>query len=42
MPGSSKLHYSPEIPMRLNVKKNNDEAFILIKKKKKIKLFLFK
>jgi len=36
MPGSSKLHYSPGIPMRLNVKKNNDdEAFILIKKRKK-------
>ena len=36
MPGSSKLHYSPGIPMRLNVKKNNDdEAFILIKKRKR-------
>ncbi len=36
MPGSRKLHYSPGIPMRLNVKKNNyDEAFILIKKRKK-------
>jgi L-threonylcarbamoyladenylate synthase len=36
MPGSSKLHYSPGIPMRLNVKKNNHgEAFILIKKRKK-------
>ncbi len=37
MPGSSKLHYSPGIPMRLNAKKNNHaEAFILIKKRKKI------
>ena len=36
MPGSSKLHYSPGVPMRLNVKKNkDDEAFILIKKRKK-------
>jgi L-threonylcarbamoyladenylate synthase len=36
MPGSSKLHYSPGIPMRLNVKKNNHgEAFILIKKRQK-------
>ncbi len=36
MPGSSKLHYSPGIPMRLNAKKNKDgEAFILIKKRKK-------
>jgi len=36
MPGSSKLHYSPGIPMRLNAKKNNHgEAFILIKKRKK-------
>ena len=36
MPGSSKLHYSPGIPMRLNAKKNNNgEAFILIKKRKK-------
>ena len=35
MPGSGKLHYSPGIPMRLNVKKNNDdEAFILIRKRK--------
>ena len=34
MPGSSKLHYSPGIPVRLNVKKNNDdEAFILISKR---------
>ena len=36
MPGSNKLHYSPGIPMRLNAKKNNhEEAFILIKKRKK-------
>ena len=37
MPGNSKLHYSPGIPMRLNAKKNiHGEAFILIKKRKKI------
>ena len=37
MPGSSKLHYSPGIPMRLNVKKNKQgEAFILIKDRKEI------
>ncbi len=37
VPGSSKLHYSPGIPVRLNAKKNNQkEAFILIKKRKKI------
>ncbi len=37
VPGNSKLHYSPGIPVRLNVKKNNkSEAFILIKKRKKI------
>jgi len=36
MPGSSKLHYSPGIPMRLNVKKNNDdEEFINLKNKAK-------
>ena len=34
-PGQSKLHYSPEIPIRLNVKKQRyNEAFILIKKRK--------
>ena len=37
VPGNSKLHYSPGIPVRLNAKKNNKkEAFILIKKRKKI------
>ncbi len=36
VPGTSKLHYSPGIPMRLNAKKNfYNEAFILIKKRKK-------
>ena len=34
-PGQFKLHYSPGIPIRLNVKKIRDnEAYILIKKKK--------
>jgi len=34
-PGQGKVHYSPEIPMRLNVKKpRQNEAFILIKKRK--------
>ena len=34
-PGQQKVHYSPEIPMRLNVKKpRKKEAFILIKKRK--------
>ena len=37
-PGQLKLHYSPGIPIRLNVKKIKDEeAFLLIKKKKKTK-----
>jgi L-threonylcarbamoyladenylate synthase len=36
VPGQLKLHYSPGMPIRLNIKKNKDnEAFILIKKKKK-------
>mgnify|MGYP000131412584 CR=1 FL=1 len=35
VPGQSKLHYSPGIKIRLNIKKPKlDEAFILIKKKK--------
>ncbi len=35
MPGQGKLHYSPGIPIRLNVKKPlPHEAFILIKKRK--------
>ena len=34
-PGQSQLHYSPGIPLRMNVTKpKNDEAFIIIKKKK--------
>ena len=34
-PGQLKIHYSPGIPMRLNVKKiKNNEAFLSIKKKK--------
>ncbi len=36
VPGQSKLHYSPGIPIKLNViKPKLDEAFILIKKRKK-------
>ena len=36
-PGQFNLHYSPGIPVRLNVKKvKNNEALLLIKKKKKI------
>ncbi len=35
-PGQDKVHYSPGIPMRLNIKKPKlNEAFILIKKRKK-------
>ena len=34
-PGQSRLHYSPGIPLRMNVSKpKNDEAFIMIKRKK--------
>ena len=34
-PGQSRLHYSPGIPIRLNVKKEmNGEAFLLLKKEK--------
>ena len=34
-PGQSRLHYSPGIPLRMNViKPKSDAAFILIKKKK--------
>lgn len=37
-PGQFKLHYSPGIPLRLNVKKVKDnEAYLLIRKTKKIK-----
>ena len=36
VPGQSKLHYSPWIPIKLNtLKPKNNEAFILIKKRKK-------
>ena len=36
MPGQSKLHYSPGIPIKLNITKSKpNEAFILIKKRKK-------
>ena len=35
VPGQGRVHYSPAIPMRLNVKKpKKNEAFILIKKRK--------
>ena len=34
-PGQLPLHYSPGIPLRMNAKKpKNDEAFVLIKKRK--------
>ena len=34
-PGQSRLHYSPGIPLKINVKKpKKDEAFLLIKKRK--------
>ena len=37
-PGQSRLHYSPGIPIRLNVKKiKKNEAFVLINKRKKTK-----
>ena len=37
-PGQYKLHYSPGIPIRLNVKKIKDnEAYLLIKKNKETK-----
>ena len=35
VPGQGKIHYSPGIPIRLNIKKPKlNEAFILIKKRK--------
>ena len=38
IPGQLKLHYSPGIPLRLNIKKiKNNEAYLLIKKLKKTK-----
>ena len=34
-PGQSKIHYSPGIPLKMNIKKTKiDEAYILIKKRK--------
>ena len=34
-PGQSRLHYSPGIPLKMNIlKPKNNEAFILIKKRK--------
>jgi L-threonylcarbamoyladenylate synthase len=34
-PGQSRLHYSPGIPVKMNIKKpKNNEAFLLIKKRK--------
>ena len=34
-PGQSELHYSPGIPLKINIRKpKNDQAFILIKKRK--------
>jgi len=42
-PGQSHLHYSPGIPLRMNVTKpKNDEAFIMIKRKKaKLKNYFY-
>mgnify|MGYP006872245692 CR=1 FL=1 len=41
-PGQFKLHYSPGIPIRLNVKKfNQKEAFLSIKKLKQNKTNIF-
>ena len=42
-PGQSRLHYSPGIPLRINVTKPKiDEAFILIKKRKtKLKNYFY-
>ncbi|MDA7812576.1 L-threonylcarbamoyladenylate synthase [Candidatus Pelagibacter sp.] len=42
-PGQSHLHYSPGIPLRMNATKpKNDEAFIIIKKKKtKLKNYFY-
>ena len=35
VPGQSQLHYSPGIPLKMNIKKpKNNEAFILVKKRK--------
>jgi L-threonylcarbamoyladenylate synthase len=42
-PGQSRLHYSPGIPLRMNIiKPKNNEAFILIKKRKtKLKNYFY-
>jgi L-threonylcarbamoyladenylate synthase len=42
-PGQSRLHYSPGIPLRMSVlKPKNDEAFIIIKKRKtKLKNYFY-
>jgi len=42
-PGQSRLHYSPGIPLRMNITKpKNDEAFVIIKKKKtKLKNYFY-
>jgi L-threonylcarbamoyladenylate synthase len=42
-PGQSHLHYSPGIPLRMNIiKPQNDEAFIMIKKRKtKLKNYFY-
>jgi L-threonylcarbamoyladenylate synthase len=43
VPGQSRLHYSPGIPLRMNVNKpKNNEAFLIIKKRKtKLKNFFY-
>jgi len=42
-PGQSSLHYSPGIPLRMNIiKPKNDEAFIMVKKRKnKLKNYFY-
>ena len=42
-PGQSHLHYSPGIPLRMNIiKPKNDEAFVMIKKRKtKLKNYFY-
>ena len=42
-PGQFRLHYSPGIPLRMNITKpKNDEAFMLIKKRKiKLKNYFY-
>ena len=41
-PGQSKVHYSPGLPIRLNVKNiHKGEAYLLIRKRKKIKMNYF-